>query len=30
MRLFPDANVLVANYMWDGVCAKMVDAIVLE
>ncbi len=30
MRLFPDANVLVANYMWDGVCAKMVDAIFLE
>ncbi len=30
MRLFPDANVLVANDMWDGVCAKIVDAIVLE
>ena len=30
MRIFPDANVLVANYMWDGVCAKIVDAIFLE
>lgn len=30
MKIFPDANVLVANYMWDGVCAKIVDEIVLE
>lgn len=30
MRIFPDANVLVVNYMWDGVCAKIVDAIFLE
>jgi len=30
MRIFPDANVLLANYMWDGVCAKIVDAIFLE
>lgn len=30
MKIFPDANVLVANYLWDGVCAKIVDAIFLE
>ena len=30
MKIFPDANVLVANFMWDGVCAKIIDAIVLE
>lgn len=30
MKIFPDANVLVANFMWDGVCAKIVDVIFLE
>lgn len=30
MRIFPDANVLVANLLWDGVCAKIIDAIFLE
>lgn len=30
MKVFPDANVLVANFMWDGICAKIVDAVCLE
>ena len=30
MKIFPDANVLVANYIWEGVCAKILDAIFLD
>ena len=31
MRIFPDANVLVAAFMWEeGVCAKIVEALLEE
>ncbi len=31
MRVFPDANVLVANLLWgDGVCAKIMDNLLLD
>ncbi|MBN4056092.1 putative toxin-antitoxin system toxin component, PIN family [Rhodothermus sp. AH-315-K08] len=31
MKVFPDANVLVASLLWgDGVCAKIMDSLLLE
>jgi uncharacterized protein len=31
MKVFPDANVLVASLLWgDGVCAKIMDTLLLE
>ena len=27
MKIFPDANVLVAAYLWDGLCDKIIDTL---
>lgn len=30
MRVFPDANIFVANFLWKGVCSKVLEFVLAE